>query len=86
MDFILWCVFGLIVGALARALYPGSERLGCVGTLGLGVVGAIVGGFLWHVLLEGGQYRPGGFITATIGAVIVLWAADKLSGPRSPGG
>lgn len=74
----------MIIGGLARFLYPGEQRLGCLGTLVLGVSGAIVGGIVWNVLLQGEPYRPGGWIMSTIGAVIVLWVAEKLGGPRPP--
>ena len=84
IKFLLWCAFGLIVGGLARLFYPGEHRLGCVGTIALGMAGAVVGGFLWNVLLQGEGYHPGGFITATIGAMLVLFAAEKLSGPKPP--
>jgi uncharacterized membrane protein YeaQ/YmgE (transglycosylase-associated protein family) len=68
-----WVVLGLIAGFLARLLYPGDQGLGLGGTILLGVVGALVGGGIAYVLKLGtSPYEPGGWILATIGAVILL--------------
>ena len=67
-----WMIFGLIVGALAKLLMPGRDRGGIVVTMLLGVVGAVVGGFLWRAL---GLYQAdeaAGYVVATIGAILVL--------------
>lgn len=45
---ISWIVFGLIVGALARLVLPGSDPMGWLVTLIVGVVGSVVGGFYWQ--------------------------------------
>ena len=67
-----WMIFGLIVGALAKLVMPGRDPGGIVVTMLLGVVGALVAGFLGRAL---GWYQPGeaaGFIMATVGAILVL--------------
>ena len=67
-----WMIFGLIVGALAKLVMPGRDAGGIVVTMLLGVVGALVAGFLGRAL---GWYQPGeaaGYIMATIGAILVL--------------
>lgn len=72
-----WCIFGLIVGAIARFLVPGPQSLGCLGTIALGVVGSVVGGWLGSFLF-GGQaerFQPAGFLGALIGAILVLGVA-----------
>lgn len=73
-----WCIFGLVVGAITRLLMPGEERLGCIGTMLLGIAGALVGGLL-VTLLSGGIFRGSGFIGALIGSIIVLWAYRQFS-------
>ncbi len=73
MDIIIWIIFGLIVGVAAKLLMPGRDPGGFIITTALGIVGALVGGWLGRAL---GFYRPGeaaGFIMAVIGAVIVLF-------------
>jgi uncharacterized membrane protein YeaQ/YmgE (transglycosylase-associated protein family) len=73
MGIISMIVVGLIVGLLARALMPGDQKLGIIMTILLGIVGAIVAGYLGAAL---GLYRPGegaGWIGSIIGAIIVLF-------------
>jgi uncharacterized membrane protein YeaQ/YmgE (transglycosylase-associated protein family) len=72
VDIIIWIIFGLIVGVIAKFLMPGRDPGGFILTVVLGIVGALVGGWLGRAL---NFYRPGepaGFIMAVIGAVIVL--------------
>jgi uncharacterized membrane protein YeaQ/YmgE (transglycosylase-associated protein family) len=72
MDILLWVVFGLVVGIVAKMLMPGRDPGGIIVTLVLGIVGAMLGGWLGRVM---GLYREGeaaGFIMAVIGAVIIL--------------
>jgi uncharacterized membrane protein YeaQ/YmgE (transglycosylase-associated protein family) len=74
-------VVGLIAGAIARLLVPGRDRLGCTGTILLGMVGSFVGGFLGWALfgrnLEEGAIQPSGWFGSIVGAVIALlvWRA-----------
>lgn len=72
MGILGWILFGLVVGALAKLLMPGRDPGGIIVTILLGIVGALVGGFLGRAL---GLYQPGepaGFVGALIGAIIVL--------------
>ncbi len=67
-----WIVFGLVVGAIAKLLMPGRDGGGIIITTVLGIVGALIGGFIGQAL---GLYGPGeaaGFLMALVGAVIVL--------------
>lgn len=60
MNFIAWIVLGLIAGAIAKAIYPGHQGGGILGTILLGIVGAFVGGSLGYF------FNTGNFaITAT---------------------
>jgi uncharacterized membrane protein YeaQ/YmgE (transglycosylase-associated protein family) len=80
-----WMVCGLIVGLIARALLPGRQSMGLLLTMVLGIVGAVVGGFLYS-LVQGAPSEPfslsgnawHGWIVAVIGAVLVLWAYVSL--------
>jgi uncharacterized membrane protein YeaQ/YmgE (transglycosylase-associated protein family) len=70
---IIWIIFGLIVGVVAKFLMPGRDPGGFIITTALGIVGALLGGWLGRAF---GLYRdnePAGFIMAVIGAVIVLF-------------
>ena len=72
MTIIIWIIFGLVVGIVAKFVMPGRDPGGIVVTALLGIVGAVVGGWLGRAL---NIYRPGepaSFIMAVVGAVIVL--------------
>ncbi len=78
MDIILWIVFGLLVGIVAKLIMPGRDSGGVIVTVVLGVIGALLGGWVGRAL---GWYREGepvGFIMAVVGAVIVL-ALSRLT-------
>ena len=80
-----WILFGLLVGVVAKLLMPGRDPGGMIVTILLGIVGALVGGFLGRVL---GWYREGdpvGFLMAVMGAILVLFVFRKLSGPPRVG-
>jgi uncharacterized membrane protein YeaQ/YmgE (transglycosylase-associated protein family) len=73
MFIIWWLIVGLIAGALARLLVPGSDPMGWGGTLLLGLVGSLVGGFLGNLIFGGDfEVSAAGIIGATIGAIIAL--------------
>ena len=72
MTIIIWIIFGLIVGIVAKLVMPGRDPGGIVVTALLGIVGAVLGGWIGRAL---NLYRPGepaGFIMAVVGAVVVL--------------
>jgi uncharacterized membrane protein YeaQ/YmgE (transglycosylase-associated protein family) len=77
-----WIIIGLIAGALAGAFVPGRQRMGCIGTMLVGIVGGILGGFLWVNVLGQGEASGwlGALIIATIGAMIVLFVLRGMSG------
>ena len=84
LGFFGWIIVGLIAGALAGFFVPGRERMGCIGTMLVGVVGGFIGGFLWVNLL--GQDEASGWlgalVIATIGSIIVLLVIRAMSGNR----
>lgn len=72
MSILGWIFFGLVVGIIGKLLMPGRDPGGFIMTTILGIVGALVGGFLGRVL---GLYREGdpvGFVMAIIGSIILL--------------
>lgn len=68
-----WVVLGLVAGFLARLLHPGRDALGAGTTIILGILGSLLGGGIAYVLKLGtSPYEPGGWVLATLGAVILL--------------
>src|SRR3954453_9929598 len=73
---ISWAVFGLIVGLIARLLYPGRQPMGFIATMILGIVGSLLGGFLSYAFgfrPEDGAFRGAGWIMSIVGAMVVVW-------------
>jgi len=83
MSVILFLIFGLIVGALARLIVPGREPGGWVISMILGVLGSFLGGFLGRAL---GWYRegePAGFVVSLLGAVILVVVYHAITRRRA---
>ncbi len=77
-----WIFFGLVAGALARALTPGKHRIGCFGTLAVGVIGALIGGLLGEAVFGeeidfAWDLKP--FLLAVAGSAVLLLALNALS-------
>jgi uncharacterized membrane protein YeaQ/YmgE (transglycosylase-associated protein family) len=88
VDILGLIVIGLIIGALARLIKPGRQRLSIVATLALGVVGAIIGGLIGGLFNdETGIFELNvvGFIIAVVAAVLLVGVAESVSGGKSRG-
>ena len=85
MNIVAWVILGLLAGAIAKAIYPGYQGGGILGTILLGVIGAFVGGTL-VTLLQTGTFQlasttlsiPGLFV-AVIGALIAIWLWNLMN-------
>lgn len=78
-------VAGLVIGALARLVTPGRQRLGLLATLLLGLVGSLIGGTVANLLGTGDIWELNvlGFVVAVIAAVLLIGVAESLAGSRS---
>jgi uncharacterized membrane protein YeaQ/YmgE (transglycosylase-associated protein family) len=83
MGIIGWIVFGLIVGAIAKLVMPGRDPGGIVVTMLLGIIGALLGGFLGRALGLYGPDDAAGFLMSTLGAVVVLGLYRLAVGRRA---
>lgn len=75
MGILSWILFGLIAGALAKFIMPGEDPGGCIVTMLLGILGAVVGGWIGTLFGFGGVdgFNLGSLLIAILGAVVVLW-------------
>ena len=76
MGFLGWIVLGLIAGAIAKALMPGEQGGGWLATLLLGVVGALVGGWIGSALFHVGLnefWSLSTWLLAIVGSLVVLF-------------
>lgn len=74
MGIIAWIVFGLIAGAIAKLLMPGKDPGGFIVTIIIGILGAVVGGWIGTALGMGGVsgFNFGSFVVAVVGAIVLL--------------
>lgn len=78
---IVYILVGLVVGFLARLLLPGRDPIGILGTILLGIAGAVIGGFVWEALF--GQNRGVSWIGSVLMAMLLLWIYRKMTYGRS---
>jgi uncharacterized membrane protein YeaQ/YmgE (transglycosylase-associated protein family) len=72
MHLILFLIFGLVIGAIARLIVPGHEPGGWFVSMAIGVLGAFLGGFVGRALGFYPSYQStGGWISSLIGAIII---------------
>ncbi len=87
MDFsigtiLIYVIAGLVIGLIARFLLPGEDPIGLVGTILVGVVGALIGGYLWEAIF--GDDQDGiAWIGSILVAMVLLFVIRKAMGGRS---
>lgn len=81
MSIILFVVFGFIVGLLARAIMPGTQKMGFLMTIVLGIVGSFIGGFLVALITKNhvADLNTAGLIGSVLGAMLLLFASSRFS-------
>ncbi|MGB7293492.1 MAG: GlsB/YeaQ/YmgE family stress response membrane protein [Thermodesulfobacteriota bacterium] len=82
MGIISWIILGLVVGALAKWIMPGEDPGGIIITIAIGIVGALLGGFLSSLLGLGTVtgLNLWSIIVALVGALILLWLYRMVKG------
>ncbi len=78
-------VAGLIIGALARLFTPGKQNLSILATLGLGLVGSLIGGLIAVALGTGSFFELNilGFVLAVVAAVLLIGTAEAITSKSS---
>jgi uncharacterized membrane protein YeaQ/YmgE (transglycosylase-associated protein family) len=80
---LVWCVYGLLVGSIAKSLVPGEENFGFLKTVALGVAGSYMGGAVLYMVGQYSAVSPAGLFMGTAGAVISLVLYNKLTEKKS---
>jgi uncharacterized membrane protein YeaQ/YmgE (transglycosylase-associated protein family) len=85
VNVLSWVLFGLVAGAVARLVVRGRQEIGCLATIAVGIVGALIGGLIGEAVLgEEVRFRwdLGPFLLAVAGSVVLLLVLEALSGRR----
>ncbi|AUT00823.1 GlsB/YeaQ/YmgE family stress response membrane protein [Nostoc sp. CENA543] len=89
MNIIAWVILGLLAGAIAKAIYPGTQGGGILSTMILGIIGAFIGGSLYSLFATGTLQLTAtslslpGLLIAVIGAMIAIYLWGLISRSRS---
>lgn len=77
-----WIIIGLLAGAIAGAFVPGRQRYGCLGTMAIGIIGGLLGGWVWVNVLDMNEASGwlGALVIATLGSVVVILVLRSMSG------
>jgi uncharacterized membrane protein YeaQ/YmgE (transglycosylase-associated protein family) len=81
MGHLLWtAIVGLIVGAIARFILPGEQKMGWILTGVLGVGGSLAAGYVGQALGLYAIGQPAGWIASVVGALVLLFVVQKVRG------
>ena len=87
MAILMWIVFGLVVGAIAKLLMPGRDPGGFFVTILIGIAGSFLGGAISWMLFGGSptdnSLHPAGWILSIIGAIVLLFLYRMITRRRS---
>jgi uncharacterized membrane protein YeaQ/YmgE (transglycosylase-associated protein family) len=76
---LIWVVYGLLVGSLAKAIVPVNLRLGFFQTIALGVAGSYMGGAILYLLGQYSSLSPSGLFMGVAGGIVTLVLYNKLT-------
>ena len=76
---LIWVVYGLLVGSVAKSIIPGEEKFGFFQTIMLGVVGSYMGGAMMYLLGQYDAVSPAGLFMGVLGACVTLVMYNKLT-------
>jgi uncharacterized membrane protein YeaQ/YmgE (transglycosylase-associated protein family) len=83
MSYLWMIIIGLIVGAIAKFLMPGKDPGGIIVTILIGIVGALVAGFLGRTLGWYAEGEPVGFLASVVGAILLLLGYRAITKGRT---
>ena len=83
LHYVWMFIVGIVIGLIARFIFPGGAHMGIIATGILGIIGSFVGGFiarLFNKPAEGAPVHPAGIVLSVVGALIVLFIYNKIIG------
>jgi uncharacterized membrane protein YeaQ/YmgE (transglycosylase-associated protein family) len=75
-----WALGGVVIGALARLILPGKQRIGIIATAGAGIAAAFLGGVIGHIAGAGSLLQ---FVIALIVAIVIVGAVSTVETVRA---
>lgn len=76
---LVWAIYGIFVGSIAKSIVPGHENLGFFTTITLGVIGSYFGGAILYLFDKQDSLSPSGIVMGIVGGVIALVVYQKLN-------
>jgi uncharacterized membrane protein YeaQ/YmgE (transglycosylase-associated protein family) len=77
-NLLVWSVYGLFVGSIAKSIVPGEENFGFVKTVALGVAGSYLGGAMLYMVGQYESVSPAGLFMGIAGGIMALVLYNKL--------
>lgn len=78
-NLIVWAIYGLFVGSIAKSIVPGEENFGFVKTVALGVAGSYMGGAMLYMVGSYDSLTPAGLFMGVAGGIVALMLYNKLA-------
>jgi len=80
MGFLFWAFFGLLVGGLAKWIYPGRQGYGIFKTMLIGIAGGLLGGWAGSVFFDVGVngFNWRSILVAVLGALLIIWIWERI--------
>lgn len=80
---LVWIIYGVIVGSIAKSLVPGNENFGFIQTVGVGVAGSYLGGAFMYLIGRANEVEPSGIVVGIGGAALAIILYQKISNKTS---
>lgn len=78
-NILVWCVYGLFVGSIAKSIVPGEENFGFIKTVALGIAGSYMGGAILYLLGSYEAVSPAGILMGVAGSILTLVLYNKAT-------
>lgn len=80
---LVWLVYGVIVGSIAKSLVPGDENMNFIKTVAVGVAGSYLGGAFMYLIGRSSQIEPAGIVVGIGGGALAIVLYQKLLNKNS---